>query len=583
MPGIVSCPILSNADDEDIMARVNYLLALDPGMTAEDVYRVYPELLTQDILGNARERQRGWVEAAIGQYQEDYPEAVAAATATDQRNEIDAANLAESAQTHQSYNNYTYTAQTAGSSTQTAGDSFADFVSDTTGTDGWTGNADGSASYGSLTIYPTGASDGSSDGGGGTVTSQSASWGDSGSSSSSGGYTSPTFSRPSSASSNFYSSSWSVFSPGVKINNVWLKEFNPYADESEDIVLGDLLPMGAICSLNEECETGLCEAGICSPNENITEEIENNVAMLDVEFGPDACQEKHWESKTYEADVSQYAGQEVNLKVIVKGASRKYCNLPDHKMWIRADNFEIMSGPTIEIVTDKLIKNESGKIEVKINDINGDLDPLGVFIAVNAGGVWKVGADVGLGGSASGETMNCQGNSDELTCFYRVAPDYTWGDAVVIYASAYDMAENYTGWSGNWKGVLITEEFEDDEDDEDDEGDGGEGVPPEVLITSGNLTMNIETEITATVTDADGDANPDEVYLMVYSNGWKVGDGANSEKMDCTGTGSSLNCSYSVTPNTDWGVVASISVQAWDIAGNTLGGWGDQDIVDVNF
>jgi hypothetical protein len=149
MPGVVSCPILSNVGSAGIQARVNNYMASSGGNgTIQGFYSMYPELQIKDIIGTRRADQRAVAEAAFT----EYPEATTAVS-----NEIEAAQLAD-----------VYTAQTVGANTLTAAESYAINIGKITGTDGWTPNADGSVSLGGLTIRPTNTSDGD-----GTVSAQS--------------------------------------------------------------------------------------------------------------------------------------------------------------------------------------------------------------------------------------------------------------------------------------------------------------------------------------------------------------------------------------------------------------------------
>lgn len=288
-------------------------------------------------------------------------------------------------------------------------------------------------------------------------------------------------------------------------------------------------------------------------------------------YGPGVCQEQTWPRQTYEVNMAGLSGRTLDLEILIKNTSARFCNLPDHRMWLKADNFVFTAAPVAEITTLELIRDRSNRITAKVTDINGDLNPRRVYIAIFANGVWQVGAEVEGAGAEAGAIMSCGGTASELTCGFDVTPNYTWGAGAVIYVMALDNAGNRSDWA--WAGPFITEATL----TPTPTPSPGAEAPPVVTVTfSGDLTLGQQSSITATVTDANGNADPNEVYTKIYSNGWQVF----NEKMTCSGTGSSLNCSYPVTPGSGWGMSAYIQASAYDTLDN-WSGWGDLTTVNV--
>ncbi len=87
-------------------------------------------------------------------------------------------------------------------------------------------------------------------------------------------------------------------------------------------------------------------------------------------------------------------------------------------------------------------------------------------------------------------------------------------------------------------------------------------APIVVSITSGDMTKNQSNTIMATVTQAFGTADPNEVNITIESPAGTTK--VNFQKMSCSGDGYSLSCSYSVTLGCDWASDAKIRVDAYD-------------------
>ncbi|MCD6478325.1 MAG: hypothetical protein J7L44_00375 [Candidatus Diapherotrites archaeon] len=92
------------------------------------------------------------------------------------------------------------------------------------------------------------------------------------------------------------------------------------------------------------------------------------------------------------------------------------------------------------------------------------------------------------------------------------------------------------------------------------------GTRPAVTITTEQLIKNQTNTIEATVTDPDGDANPASVYISVRSPSTISWDEAQvyQKPMSCSGTGSSLSCTFSINVDSSWASDAKIAVVAAD-------------------
>ena len=95
-----------------------------------------------------------------------------------------------------------------------------------------------------------------------------------------------------------------------------------------------------------------------------------------------------------------------------------------------------------------------------------------------------------------------------------------------------------------------------------------QGTRPSVVINTGQLVRGQSNAITASVSDPDGDARADSVYISVkspstastYSKVYK-------KKMQCNGTGSSLSCSFTVNVDSSWASDATLAIIAADNVG----------------
>lgn len=90
--------------------------------------------------------------------------------------------------------------------------------------------------------------------------------------------------------------------------------------------------------------------------------------------------------------------------------------------------------------------------------------------------------------------------------------------------------------------------------------------PPSVKILFTNMTRFETNEVKVNVSDVDGNADPNEVYITFVggSGKWVECIPPNYCKMSCKGDGYSLLCSYNVTPNETWGKMCIVEAIAKD-------------------
>lgn len=234
------------------------------------------------------------------------------------------------------------------------------------------------------------------------------------------------------------------------------------------------------------------------------------------------------------------------------------------------------SPPNVQIQTDSLMAGENSPIKndiiVVVTDPDNDLAAQGVFIRVKS-------PSNATDYKVFDEAMDCEGHSSVLSCKYSVFVDAaSWGHDAKIIAGARDESSN-TGEA--YKVVDVFRVLEPTPNPTirpprptpppsptlSPSPTPLPGTRPAVNITSLNLNRYQSNIITATVTDADGDADENNVLISIKSPRTDINYRVYEMRMSCYGTGINLSCEYNVTPSASWGNDANIMIRAKDYYG----------------
>ncbi|MEM4663065.1 MAG: hypothetical protein QXM75_03515, partial [Candidatus Diapherotrites archaeon] len=220
--------------------------------------------------------------------------------------------------------------------------------------------------------------------------------------------------------------------------------------------------------------------------------------------------------------------------------------------------------PTVQITSWDLTRNQNNQINAEVSDSDCDLRSDLVWIYV------KSPSTEASYNKIYAQKMNCTSGRCYSSCSYTVYPDSKWGnDARIAVVASDDI--NYGNFA--YKTVNIYPQIYPTPTPTLSPSPTPTQTPtitpkpsrPTVQITSGDLTRNQNNQITATVTDPDGDLRTDLVWIYVKSpssdsNYNKVWQG----RMSCSGGRYSASCSYSVYPDYSWGNDATIAIVAAD-------------------
>ncbi|MCX8190145.1 MAG: hypothetical protein N3F05_02875 [Candidatus Diapherotrites archaeon] len=217
--------------------------------------------------------------------------------------------------------------------------------------------------------------------------------------------------------------------------------------------------------------------------------------------------------------------------------------------------------PSCVITSSDLRIGEENTITADVTDSDGNLTDAYLFI--------KSPSTKSYYNKAFYELMACTGTEFSMTCKYTIEPNSSWGVDAKIEVSGVD-----DGGLGEYCSKIVRvispaspTPIQAHQSPSQTPTISSPNVRPTVKLSAQELKRYEGNQITANITDPDGDADALAVLIYIKSPSTEEAFRVNGQKMPCAGTGASLNCSYVVRPDSNWGNDALIVILASDKVG----------------
>ncbi|MEM4662910.1 MAG: hypothetical protein QXM75_02730, partial [Candidatus Diapherotrites archaeon] len=201
------------------------------------------------------------------------------------------------------------------------------------------------------------------------------------------------------------------------------------------------------------------------------------------------------------------------------------------------------SRPEVSIFLDYLIINQSNTIKATVTDPDGDIDANNVLLSI------KSSSSMAL--IISNQKMSCTGTGFSISCSYDVTPTSAWGSDAIIEIVAKDSIDY---GEKAYKNVSL--KF-------------GTYNKPKIEVVDANLKKLEINSIIVNILDQENMLDVYSVYVSAKSPPSDTGFRIYEERMKCSGTASSLTCTYIFYIDEKWSSEALFRVFISDSRGIT--------------
>lgn len=217
--------------------------------------------------------------------------------------------------------------------------------------------------------------------------------------------------------------------------------------------------------------------------------------------------------------------------------------------------------PSCVVTSGDLRMDKKNTITADVTDPDGNIIDAYIFI--------KSPSTKSYYNKAFYDPMSCTGTGFAKTCTFVVEPNSSWGEDATIEVSGideYDFGE-YCSKIVRVIAPASPTPTPTSQNPTSTPTVTSPNVRPTVRLSLQDLKRYEGNQITASVTDPDGDINILSVLIYVKSPSAEENFRVNGQRMLCSGTAANLSCTYNIRPDSNWGNDALITVVASDKVG----------------